>query len=118
MSRTLVALAATTSLLIACSTDSGPPSKAADADPKSTVGCEGCIVLVGGKVFDGTRAMEQATVVIKDGKIESVTPGDTRVAQGEEIDVRGRTVLPGLIDMHAHVNSTWMPNGAAPIPVL
>jgi imidazolonepropionase-like amidohydrolase len=115
-----VALAVTASLLSACSTDSVPPSNDGRGDPEPTtgVGCDGCIVLVGGKVFDGTRAIEQATVVIKDGKIESVTPGEARVARGEVIDVRGKTILPGLIDMHAHVNSTWMPSGAAPIPML
>jgi imidazolonepropionase-like amidohydrolase len=64
--------------------------------------------LTGARVIDGTgRApMEQATIVINNGRIESVgaasavkvPPGATR------IDMAGRTILPGFINAHAHVN--------------
>ncbi len=64
------------------------------------------IALVGGKVFDGTGTNARlATIVIQGNHIKSVLatnveewPSDTHV-----IDVSGKTILPGLIDMHAHI---------------
>lgn len=60
--------------------------------------------LVGGTVVDGTGARGRAaTVVIAGDRVESVggaiPPGATT------IDVRGRTILPGLIDAHVHLCS-------------
>ena len=59
------------------------------------------IVLKGGTLIDGTGAapVRDATLVIEDGRIESVT-GRGRAGPGprdaEVIDVAGLTVLPGL----------------------
>ena len=74
----------------------------------------GTFALVGGRVVDGTdrAAIEDATVLIRDGRIAAVgtrtavtIPAGTKV-----IDVRGRTLLPGLWDMHGHVSQIeWMP---------
>lgn len=69
-------------------------------------GPEGTIVLRGGRIFDGTgAAVRNATVVIKRNKIEKLLPPaatdwppDARV-----IDVGGKTILPGLIDLHVHL---------------
>jgi len=56
------------------------------------------------RVFDGTRVLPRATVVVRAGRITSVgadaPPGDLPV-----IDGAGRTLLPGLIDAHAHVGA-------------
>lgn len=56
------------------------------------------------RVFDGERAIERATVVVRDGRIASIgdapPPADLHV-----IDGAGRTLLPGLIDAHAHVRN-------------
>ncbi len=69
------------------------------------------IVLTNGRVFDGTGkpVSDGGTVLIQDGIIvaagparDIITPTGSRI-----IDVRGRTVLPGLIDGHMHV--TGMP---------
>ena len=63
--------------------------------------------LVGAKIIDGTTnpPIEDGTVVIRDGKIAAVGPrGSTAIPRGAKtINVAGKTIIPGLWDMHAHV---------------
>src|ERR671923_1814528 len=65
------------------------------------------LILRGGTLIDGTgRApVRDATIVITDGRIETVTTGAaaTWPSSAEVIDVAGMTVLPGLIDCHDHL---------------
>ena len=58
-------------------------------------------VLTGGRVFDGTGSdPERADVAIEDGRIVELGTG----LDGDvEVDVRDRTVLPGMFDCHTHV---------------
>jgi len=59
------------------------------------------IVLQGGRVFDGTGAHPAAAdIAVEDGRIVGVGTG---LDGDEEIDVRDRTILPGLFDCHTHV---------------
>ena len=59
------------------------------------------IVLRGGRVFDGTGAHPAAAdIAVEDGRIVGVGTG---LDGDEEIDVRDRTILPGLFDCHTHV---------------
>jgi imidazolonepropionase-like amidohydrolase len=55
------------------------------------------------------RTVDQPVVVITDGRIVSVTgAGGARPAipaGARRIDLPGRTILPGLIDMHVHLDS-------------
>jgi imidazolonepropionase-like amidohydrolase len=55
------------------------------------------------KVFDGTNEqLKDGPVLIENNLIKSIGPG-TKVPDGAiEIDGKGGTVMPGLIDMHAH----------------
>lgn len=76
----------------------------------SSVGCQGCVVLRGGMVFDGTRS-GAGVVVIEGDRVKEVVFGDPEVAAGEIVDTRGRTVLPGLIDLHVHLLSAAGPVG-------
>ncbi|WP_063752060.1 amidohydrolase family protein [Sorangium cellulosum] len=66
-------------------------------------GCAGCTVLKGGTVFDGARAA-RATVVIEGDRVTQVVldERDVEIVGGEVVDVAGKTVLPGLIDLHVH----------------
>ncbi len=62
-------------------------------------------VLRAGTLIDGTGAapVRDATLVIHDGRIESVANGATGSTTGTDIDASGMTVLPGLIDCHDHL---------------
>ena len=54
------------------------------------------------RVFDGERGIGVATVVVRDGLIESVG-ADVAVPDGlPVVDGAGRTLLPGLVDAHVH----------------
>ena len=63
---------------------------------------------VGGRVIDGTgKVIENGTVVITGNKITTVGPASTPVPAGAtRIDVKGKTLLPGLINAHGHVGNT------------
>ena len=63
-------------------------------------------VIQGTRVFTGDTVLDTATVVIRGGKIESVTTGTATPAaagaEAEVVDGAGSTLLPGLIDSHTH----------------
>ena len=64
---------------------------------------------VGGRVIDGTgRVIDAGTVVVTGGKIVAVGPAaSTQVPAGAaRVDVKGKTLMPGLINAHGHVGNT------------
>jgi imidazolonepropionase-like amidohydrolase len=71
--------------------------------------------LTNARLFDGTgaAARDGAAVLIAGGEIARVGDADDAVPEGARVvDVGGRTLLPGLIDAHAHV----YPHLPAPVP--
>ena len=51
--------------------------------------------------------IENGTVVITGGKITAVGPASTPVPAGAtRVDLKGKTLLPGLINAHGHVGNT------------
>ncbi|MBT8220466.1 MAG: PD40 domain-containing protein [Bacteroidia bacterium] len=69
----------------------------------------GKIALTGGKVItmEGDKIIENGTVVIEGNKITYVGDG-TGINFGgdtEILDVSGKTIMPGLIDVHAHLGA-------------
>ena len=66
------------------------------------------VVLTGARVIDGTgRApLEQATLLIRNGRIQAVgAPAEVQTPDGAaRVDVSGKTIMPGLINAHAHLN--------------
>ena len=69
---------------------------------------EGHLWLAGARLFDGTGAppRDGAGVLVQDGVIAAVgDAGDAAPEGARVIDVGGRTLMPGLIDAHAHVFS-------------
>ncbi|HXY09298.1 MAG TPA: amidohydrolase family protein [Terriglobales bacterium] len=72
------------------------------------------LALVGGSLIDGSgaAAVPHSTVVIERGRIVAVgRETDVRIPPGTTVvDVRGKTILPGLWDMHAHFEQVeWGP---------
>ena len=67
------------------------------------------------RVIDGTGAapIEDQTIVITEGKIQSITPSPTATvpASAQTLDLKGYTVLPGLVGMHDHM---FFPMGGTP----
>src|SRR6266480_264321 len=67
------------------------------------------------RVIDGTGAapIEDQTIVITEGKIQSITPSTTATvpASAQLLDLKGYTVLPGLVGMHDHM---FFPMGGSP----
>ena len=68
---------------------------------------EKILVVQGGKLIDGTgRApVENSIIVIQAGRFQAVgRSGEVSIpADAEVIDARGKTVLPGFIDGHGHL---------------
>lgn len=68
---------------------------------------KGSFVLVGGRLFDGTGAPARpATIVVQGKTITAVLePGEQSWPQDAVVyDVTGKTVMPGLIDLHTHLS--------------
>jgi imidazolonepropionase-like amidohydrolase len=69
----------------------------------------GLQAFVGGRLIDGTgaAAIENGVLVVRDGRIEAVGTSDsvTVPADAEQIDVSGRTLMPGMVNAHGHVNN-------------
>lgn len=76
--------------------------------------------LIGGTLIDGGgRVVENAHLTIEGSKIASVTSGvvEPRVAPDDVVvDVAGATVLPGLMNLHVHVNRRHMHRLTAETP--
>src|SRR5947209_7084255 len=73
------------------------------------------IALTHVRVIDGTGAapLEDQTIVIADGKIQSIAPtASAKVQSGAQmLDLKGYSVLPGLVGMHDHM---FFPMGGSP----
>ena len=67
----------------------------------------GDLLLTGGRVLNVfTRRVEEADVVVADGRVAGVGRYDWEASRTIPLD--GRTVIPGLIDTHMHVESTLL----------
>ena len=76
------------------------------AESEAPVVEPGRLALVGGQLIDGTGSapVADSVVVIRDGRIENAGSRDaTAVPAGAEvIDVTGKTIIPGLVNLHVH----------------
>ncbi|GAA4404141.1 amidohydrolase family protein [Nibrella viscosa] len=68
-----------------------------------------------GSLLDGTRSdlQREMTVVVEGNKITAIQKGYSRPAGSDQvIDLKNKTVLPGLIDMHVHIESETRRGGS------
>ena len=77
---------------------------------------EGAVALVGARIvtMDGDEVIEDGTVVVEGNRITAVGPRASVAVprDAETIDASGHTILPGLVDVHAHAAHF----GTGPLP--
>jgi imidazolonepropionase-like amidohydrolase len=90
---------------------SGAPTSASAAQP-GELGGRG-LALRAAKILtvplEGQQFIDNAVVLVKDGKIEAVGPASsTPVPAGYDvIDVGDKWLMPGMIDLHSHIAGTF-----------
>ena len=67
------------------------------------------VVIHAGRLIDGVSKTERTkvSILIHDDRIVSVEPGYATPAGAEVVDLTNATVLPGLIDCHDHITSSF-----------
>lgn len=74
---------------------------------------EGVVALEGARLIDGSggRPIEDALILVRNGHIEAVARvNEIRVPKGAVVvNLAGKTIVPGLIDSHAHVERWAIP---------
>ena len=70
---------------------------------------QGRLVVHAGRMFDGKTASlrNDVDIVIRDNRIEQVTEHRADLHSGRVIDAAGDVVMPGLIEMHAHLSPAY-----------
>jgi imidazolonepropionase-like amidohydrolase len=64
------------------------------------------VAFTGATVIDGTgkAPIAKATVLVRNGRIEAVGPSVRVPGGARRIDASGKTIIPGLVNAHGHVN--------------
>ena len=66
-------------------------------------------LVLGGRVFVGDgKVIENGSVLVRGGKIAEVYEGDgpdPKTLNAETVEAAGKTILPGLIDVHVHLGA-------------
>lgn len=71
--------------------------------PKGTIAFTGARIIT----MKGDEVIENGTIIVKDNKIHSIgTSSEVQVPSDAKVfDVSGKTIMPGIVDAHAHVNA-------------
>jgi len=70
---------------------------------------KGSVVLRGARIISmkGDEVIENGDVVVTDNRIVTVGPRGSAPGTARVIDVAGKTIIPGFVDVHAHPWPTW-----------
>ena len=63
--------------------------------------------IISGNMGDGVQSGKY--IVVEDGKIASITDEKKAIANLDVIDLNGKYILPGLINLHVHLPGSGMP---------
>lgn len=70
----------------------------------------------GGRVFDGSAMLDGHAVLVEGATIARIAPaGEFEGFDGRVVDTTGKTLVPGLIDAHAHLMLTAGPDQLGPL---
>ena len=71
------------------------------------------VAYVGATVWDGTGSapVPDVTIVVEDGRITAISAAGNVPPGAQVVNLEGKFVIPGLIDVHAHVSGRWAPEG-------
>lgn len=89
------------------SRDSLPPMDTAGIKIKLTLPADkptGTIAFTNARIItmEGDQVIEKGTVVVEGNVIKSVSPDFVVPRGAKEIDCTGKTIMPGIVDAHAH----------------
>ncbi len=78
------------------------------ATPTGIIALTGARIVTMAQAAGAPAVIENGTIVVENNRITAVGPANrvTIPANARRIDVRGKTIIPGLIDAHAHVGGS------------
>ena len=68
--------------------------------------------LINGKLLDGTENMqvrEGVSILVENGLIKDIAENGSDLSGYEKIDLKGKYIMPGLINMHVHLAGNGKP---------
>ena len=68
--------------------------------------------IINGKILDGTKDMEVVdgySIIVDDDKIAAITKTEDIPEEYKVIDLKGKYIMPGLINMHVHLAGSGKP---------
>lgn len=71
---------------------------------------EGRIAFTNARIItmDGDHVIERGTITVEGNRIAAVGPAGTPIPDGAKvIDAAGKTIMPGLVDMHGHIDCCY-----------
>ena len=91
------------------------PPEMESADQHSAETASGLVLFENVRIFDGVspQLSEPGSVLVRDGIIEKVSAGNLLAEGARIIDGAGRTLMPGLIDVHWHSMFVGVPINVA-----
>lgn len=68
--------------------------------------------LINAMLLDGSESMKahRAAVLVENGRIAAIADDESGFGEVKTIDLEGRYLMPGLINMHVHLPGSGMPN--------
>lgn len=70
----------------------------------------GVVAITGARIItmNGNKVIENGIIIIENNRIKKVGNSKTKIPKGAKmVDAFGKTIIPGLIDVHAHMGLEW-----------